>query len=168
MAFLFYIDNKAVTLINKGIGGKEKKTMLTVTTIGRVTKEIEVQESKAKESYVCFNLAVNKGYGENAHPVFLQCWVFGNAVERMVKAKVGKGSLLHIAGDLDITKFKKEDGTEVTTPKVIVLDWGYVPAGRPKANDSQPAPEGTGEFVEEPPVSLSDFEEINCDGEPQF
>lgn len=133
--------------------------MLTVNTIGRVTKDLEVQYSKAHEPYVRFNFVVNKGYGENAHPVYLQCWVFGAAVERLVKAKVGKGSLLHVTGDLDITKFKKDDGTELTIPKVIVLDWGYVPVGKPKTNDtSQPASEGTNEQA----ASLSDFGEIDC------
>lgn len=96
--------------------------MLTVNMIGRVTKDLEVQQSKEHQPYVRFNFVVNKGFGENAHPVYLQCWVFGGAVERLVKAKVGKGSLLHITGDLDITKFKKDDTTEVTVPKVIVLD----------------------------------------------
>ena len=80
--------------------------MLTVNTIGRVTKDLEVKTG-TKEAYICFNLVVNKGYGEKEHPVFLQCWVFGHAVERMVKAKVGKGSLLHISGDLDIEKNSK-------------------------------------------------------------
>jgi len=93
--------------------------MLTINAIGRVTKDLEVQYSKAHEPYVRFNFAVNKGYGENAHPVFLQCWVFGGSVERLVKAKVGKGSLLHITGDLDITKFKKKDGeTELSGRRI--------------------------------------------------
>jgi single-stranded DNA-binding protein len=131
--------------------------MLTVNAIGRVTKDLEVQYSKAHEPYVRFNFVVNKGYGENAHPVYLQCWVFGTAVERLVKARVGKGSLLHITGDLDITKIKKDQETEVTIPKIIVMDWGYVPIGKPKANDSQPdAPPG------EAGAKLEDFGEIDC------
>ena len=136
--------------------------MLTVNAIGRVTKDLEVQYSRAHEPYVRFNFAVNKGYGENAHPVYLQCWVFGSAVERLVKAKVGKGSLLHITGDLDITKFQKEDKTELTVPKIIVWDWGYIPVGKPKTADNpQPPADGTNE----PAASLSDFEEIDCNGD---
>jgi len=134
--------------------------MLTINAIGRVTKDLDVQFSKNKEPYVRFNFVVNKGYGDNAHPVYLQCWVFGGAVERLVKARVGKGSLLHITGDLDITKFQKDgDDKEYTIPKVIVLDWGYIPVGKPKTNDaSQPADDGTNEQA----ASISDFEEIDC------
>ena len=135
--------------------------MLTVNMVGRVTKDFEVQYSKESQPYVRFNFVVNKGFGENAHPVFLQCWVFGSAVDRLVKAKVGKGSLLYITGDLDITKFQKDTTTELTIPKVIVLDWGYVPVGKPKANDT---PQPNNLATNEPAVSLSDFEEIDCDG----
>ena len=142
--------------------------MLTVNAIGRVTKDIEVQYSAGHEPYVRFNFVVNKGYGENAHPIFLQCWMFGQkGVERLVKAKVGKGSLLHITGDLDITKFRKDDGTELTIPKIIVLDWGYVPAGKPKADgDSQPA--ATDDRTNAPTASLDGFEQIDCDDELPF
>ena len=136
--------------------------MLTVSAIGRVTKDLEVQYSskRASEPYIRFNFVVNKGYGEKEHPVFLQCWAFGGAVERLVKAKVGKGSLLHITADLDITKFKKDgEDKEYTIPKAIILDWGYVSVGKPKSNDdSQPAADGASEST----ASLSDFEEIDC------
>jgi single-stranded DNA-binding protein len=142
-------------------------TMLTVNAIGRVTKDFEVQQSRANEPYVRFNLAVNKGYGDNAHPVFLQCWLFGIAAERLVKAKVGKGSLLHITGDLDITKYKKDDGVELTIPKVIVFDWGYVPVSRPKTDENSP-PANDANGTNEPAASLGDFAEIDCNDDEEL
>ena len=134
--------------------------LITIGTIGRVTKDLEAKTSTAGKTYLCFYLAVNKGFGENEHPVFLQCWVYGEDVSRMVKAKVAKGSFLQITGDLDITKVKRDDGTEVTFPKVRVLTWSYVSAGKPKSSDTpQDDPPN------EPGRGLDDFEEIDCNGE---
>jgi len=139
--------------------------LINISTNGRVTKDLEVKLSTANNNpYVCFYLAVNKGYGENEHPVFLQCWVNGEDVNRLVKAKVAKGSFLHIIGDLDMTKIQKEGESEVTIPKVNVLSWSYVSSGKQKT-DETPA-DGT---APAPGASLSDFEEINCDDDaPAF
>lgn len=138
--------------------------MLAVNAVGRVTKDLEVKQSKEKVPYIRFNFAVNKGYGGNAHPVYLQCWVFGDSVDRILKAKVGKGSLLHITGDLDITKFKKADGTEETTPKVIVWDWGYIPVVKTKSSTPQPCDQEENTLA----PSINDFEHVFDDDDPPF
>jgi len=138
--------------------------LINISANGRVTKDLEVKKSAAGNAYLCFYLAVNKGYGENEHPVFLQCWVYGEDVSRMVKAKVAKGSSLHIIGDLDITKVKKDDGTEVTFPKVRVLSWSYVSTVKPKADEARQDTASN-----EPGASLDDFEAIDCNADdPPF
>ena len=143
---------------------KAMSELINVSANGRVTKDLEVKASTAGNAYLCFYLAVNKGYGENEHPVFLQCWLFGEDVNRMVRAKVAKGSFLHIIGDLDISKVKKDDGTEIMIPKVRVLSWSYVSTGKPKADEAQ-QDAGTNESG----ASLEDFEAIDCDAEdPPF
>lgn len=64
--------------------------MLLVEAIGRVTADLNVQQGK-KEPYSSFSLAVDRGYGEQEHTVFLDCMVFGDTALRMEKAKIKKG-----------------------------------------------------------------------------
>lgn len=109
--------------------------MLTVTTTGRLTADLEVKTSQKGNGYLRFNLAVNKGFGESAKAIYLQCWLYGEQVDRMVKAGVKKGSLIEIAGDLDIVEFEKKDGTKATVPKVTLYSWAYAPSNKAKGDD---------------------------------
>jgi single-stranded DNA-binding protein len=116
----------------------------TVTTMGRVTADFELltSQNERNTTYVQFNLAVNKGYGEKEHPNFYQCVLFGAAAERMAKAGVKKGSLITIVGDLDLVDFRrKEDGSKGTIAKINLYDWSYAPTNRPKTEtDPNDAP----------------------------
>ena len=51
--------------------------MFTGIVIGRVTRDLRFSIVR-KGSVHTLNLAVNKGYGENGHTIFPQCWVFGS------------------------------------------------------------------------------------------
>lgn len=139
--------------------------MFAGTAIGRVTKDLEVQHSTSGIPYVRFCLAVNKGYGTHAHAVFPQCWIFGqDNVDRIVKAKVGKGSLLHISGDIDLVEYEqKQDGIaeKTTAMKIIVWNWGFIPSGRPKDLENADDPGGP-----KRELNLEDFEVIPDDDEP--
>ena len=82
-----------------------------ISLTGRVTADLEPQNSQNGTPYVQFYVAVNKGYGEHQHPNFYQCVLFGKAVERAINAGVQKGSLLFITGDLDLVEYtRKSDG----------------------------------------------------------
>lgn len=128
---------------------KENETMFTqISLMGRVTADLEIQTSTNGTDYIQFNVAVNKGFGEQEHPNFYQCVLFGKATERISKAGVKKGSLLFITGDLDLVEFtRKADSSKGMIPKVTVYDWNYVPAGKraesSNANTGSGAPAGT-------------------------
>lgn len=113
-----------------------------VSLVGRVTKDVELQTSTGGTKYVSFGLAVNKGYGEQQHPNFYQCSLFGEAAERIVKAKVKKGSLLNVIGDLDVTDYENRSTGQITTTlKVRVYDWDYIPVGKKNTDgDADSAP----------------------------
>jgi single-stranded DNA-binding protein len=129
---------------------KENETMFTqISLMGRVTADLEIQTSTNGTDYIQFNVAVNKGFGEQEHPNFYQCVLFGKATERISKAGVRKGSLLFITGDLDLVEFtRKADGSKGMIPKITVYDWNYVPAGKraegsnANADSGAPAPAG--------------------------
>ena len=102
-----------------------------ITLTGRVTADLELQTSANGTDYIQFNVAVNKGYGEQEHANFYQCVLFGKASERISKAGVKKGSLLFITGDLDLVEYtRKADNSKGTIAKITVHDWSYVPSGK--------------------------------------
>lgn len=141
--------------------------MFSGTAIGRVTKDLEVQYSAEKVPYIRFNLAINKGYGENEHAIFPQCWIFGkDNVDRIMRAKVSKGSLIQITGDIDLVEYKKklngkETGEMGTAMKITVWNWDYVSAGRSR----QSVEHGN---TDSPPhaASLEDFDVVSDDDLP--
>ena len=107
-----------------------------ITLTGRVTADLEIQTSSNGTAYIQFNVAVNKGFGEQEHANFYQCVLFGKAIERISKAGVKKGSLLFITGDLDLVEFtRRSDGSKGMIPKITVYEWscvlvaGRVPGG---------------------------------------
>lgn len=79
----------------------------------------------------------NKGYGENNRPNYYKCLLFGEEAQRIIDAKVKKGSLIQIVGDLDLEEFKKRDGSAGWSARVTLLSWNYAPTNRPK-EDSLP------------------------------
>lgn len=124
---------------------KENETMFTpITLTGRVTADLEIQTSSNGTAYIQFNVAVNKGFGEQEHANFYQCILFGKAAERLSKAGVKKGSLLFITGDLDLVEYtRKADGSKGMIPKITVYEWNYVPTGKRTEGSNANADAGT-------------------------
>ena len=89
-------------------------TPVTIITTGRVTADLELKTSQNGKNtkYVQFGLAVNKGYGEKEHPNFYNCLLYGEDAQRIIDAKVKKGSL---------------------------LSWNYAPTNRPKEENANTA-----------------------------
>lgn len=111
--------------------------------IGRVTKDLEVQKTATGKSFISFDVAENKGYGEHAKTQFHQCTIWGDdLVDRIVKAKVQKGSLLEVVGEQEVTAFKRNNGDIGAGSNVNVWHWQYVSAGSKKAEGTENAASG--------------------------
>ncbi len=108
-----------------------------VIIIGRVTKDLEPQTSPTGKTYVNFDLAENTGFGENAETVFHRCTIWGEElVDRIVKAKVQKGSLLQVIGEQKLDTYTRKDtGEMVVASNIGVWHWSYVPLGSKKPDD---------------------------------
>lgn len=132
--------------------------MLTqISLMGRVTADLEIQTSSNGTDYIQFNVAVNKGFGEQEHPNFYQCVLFGKATERISKAGVRKGSLLFITGDLDLVEFtRKSDKSKGMIPKITVYDWSYVPSGKRTEGSNTNADSGVPAEAEDGLMNLED------------
>lgn len=113
--------------------------MAQVYVIGRVTADLEPKTSANERPYVRFDLAENIGNKDRMRTQYLQICAMGGDAERIVRARVRKGSLIWVSGTLELEVFTKKDG--ITTDKrlkVLLDNWGFVPVGSSKTE--HPAP----------------------------
>lgn len=108
----------------------------TITIECRLTKDTELRTTASGMLFTRLDVAVNKGYGEKEHPNYFQCFLRGDAAERICKAGVKKGSHLLISGDLDIGTFKRKDGTTGISNNIDVHSWTYVSSGKLKTDEN--------------------------------
>ena len=120
---------------------------VTVITTGRVTQDLELKTSQNGKNtkYVQFGFAVNKGYGENTRPNFYSCILYGEAAQRIIDAKVKKGSLIRITADQEIVEYQKRTGGTGQMVKLTLYDWNYAQTSRPKDSNN----DGTDEIPDE-------------------
>lgn len=109
--------------------------------IGRVTKDLEPKTSENGVHYVNFDVAENIGFGEKAETTFHRCTIFGeDLVNRIVNAKVKKGSLLKVVGEQKLDAYIREtDNKAVPVSNIDVWNWGYVNAGSGRTGNNDNA-----------------------------
>ncbi len=106
-----------------------------INIIGRVTKDLESQTASNGAKYVSFDVAENKGFGDNAKTQFHRCTIWGDElVDRIVKAKVQKGSLLNIVGEQELSAYINNNGEAVPSSGINVWHWNYVQVGGKKSD----------------------------------
>lgn len=135
---------------------------VTIITTGRVTADLELKMSQNGKNtkYVNFGLAVNKGYGEKAHANFYNVIVYGEEAQRMIDAKVKKGSAIQIIGDQELVEYAKRDGSTGWMAKIQLLNWNYALTGRPKSSEE------SGETEPEVEGGFPAYENCGPDGLP--
>ena len=109
--------------------------MLQLTAIGRLTKDPELKQNKSGKEFVVFDLAVNKGYGENQTTTYVSCCAGNFLVSPLSKAK--KGSLISITGDLSTELYQKKDGSTGESIKCLISSFYYIPVGDGKKKEQQ-------------------------------
>jgi len=108
--------------------------MLQITAIGRLSKDPEIKTNKAGKEFVVFDIAVNKGYGDNKTTVFVSCTAGGALVSPLSKA--AKGSLVTITGELSTALYQKKDGTTGESIKCFVNSFEYISTGSGNSGNS--------------------------------
>lgn len=116
--------------------------MAQVYVIGRVTADLELKTSEKNTRYLRFDIAENIGYHQSQRVQYLQICAMGEDAERLVRAHVKKGSLIWVSGSLELEQFTKKDGITLDKRLKVLLDnWGFVPAGNfRKASESPKQP----------------------------
>lgn len=132
--------------------------------MGFVTKEPVLRTGKdTGNKYLRLNLAVDKGFGDNKKSVFYQATFYGAEAERLVKAKVKKGSFIVLDGDIEeVLLFQKEDSEEMLSMiKVRPYSWRFVPIPSRKGEGTA-APEASDGDKPAAHVDPADFREVEC------
>lgn len=130
--------------------------MNNVCLIGRLTKDIEINETNGGTKYARFSVAVQRNYkndNDEYEADFINCTAFGNTAEFVGKYFV-KGQGIGIIGRLQTRKWD-EDGTTRYAMDVIADKIDFTsgkPSGAEKSakasvdnkqdDNSLPAPEG--------------------------
>lgn len=97
--------------------------MNSVQFIGRITKDLEMKQSKAGSPYLQFTIAVRRPKDDEAD--FIPCVAFGKTAE-LIKEYVSKGSQIGVRGRLEIQNKKTENGWQTyvscITEDITLLD----------------------------------------------
>lgn len=97
--------------------------MNTITLVGRLVADAELKYlPNSGTPKITFSIAVNRRFKDkNGNKItdFIQCEQLGKHVESLVQYLV-KGKLIYVAGELNIDRFKDENGEWKTIPKVNV------------------------------------------------
>ena len=89
--------------------------MAQIYVFGRVMHDLVPKEGQTKQPYVCFDLMERNGGNQ---PDFYQVWARGDAVARLMKLKVRKGSMIWLTGSQKLVDVRQKDGSTVKKLKV--------------------------------------------------
>ena len=113
--------------------------MTPVTLIGRLSQEISTNEAKTAGHT---SIAVDDGFGENKKTNFFNLRLYGNVLERLLKATSasennGKGTALMIKGDFDSQDFARKDGSAGKQYFINVEDFSFVSYGKKNSDTDE-------------------------------
>ena len=104
--------------------------MAQIHVFGRVMHDLVPKEGQTKQPYVCFDLMERNGGNQ---PDFYQVWARGDAVARLMRLKVKKGSMIWLTGSQKLVDVRQKDGSTVKKLKVWLTDFGYLPGQTSRA-----------------------------------
>lgn len=123
--------------------------MSQLYTVGRVISDPEPKVSSRNTSYASFLFVERVGIGDYAHDQYIMVYAKEPLANRLIKAGVRSRSLVWLAGALELVEYtKKSDGTRDKGLRLMLSDWGYLPADRwqgskPQSGTREPEVEGT-------------------------
>lgn len=115
--------------------------MNSVNLIGRLTKDMDMRQSKDGMAIGTFTLAVDR---INDDADFIRCKAFGKRAETMAKF-LGKGMRVGITGRIQTGSYDDKDGKTVYTTDVIVDNFTFCDSKK----EQSPAPEGFTEYQDD-------------------
>lgn len=128
--------------------------MNKVNLIGRLTADADLRYNDSNIGYTRFNLAVNRSFtnanGEREAD-FISCVAWRKTAE-LICTYFKKGSEIGLSGRIQTGSYDDKDGNKRYTTDVIVEEISFIGSKK----EGRPAPEYTGQPVEEPTQTETD------------
>ena len=137
---------------------KGRKTMYAIINLeGRLVTDPEIKTGHNDREFCTFRVAVNQQLGAQENASFYTCTGNELIANRIKKASLAKGRMIHVTGKLTLREYKPRDQETRVSADVGILDWNYV-GTKPKSEEqtSSAAPVGNGgtvnqeKYVEDP------------------
>lgn len=106
---------------------------------GRLVNDPEYKVGKENREFCTFRVAVNQQFGAQENTSFFNCTGNESVANRLRKAQVSKGRMIHINGNLTLREYKNRDGVTCMSADVGILDWHYVGSKPKEAEAAVPA-----------------------------
>jgi len=129
------------------------KAVNQVFLIGRLTRDVELKSTTSGKNVASFSLAVDKSTGEGAD--FFDCVAWEKTAE-LLQQYCGKGSKIHVQGNLQQRSWEDKDGQKRSKVEVVVRDLTFLDSKQDSQNNTtnnKPA-DDTGD---DNPINLDDI-----------
>ena len=114
--------------------------------MGRLTADPELKQTLSGHQVANFNLAVDRGYGENKKTDFfpVQAW---NGLAESISKYVVKGQQILVSGSLQNRQWEDNKGSKHTTTELIATEFSFCgsmseqptnPSTEPKTGKNKP------------------------------
>jgi single-strand DNA-binding protein len=126
---------------------------------GRLTSDPETRETSSGTAVANFNLAVDRGFGEDKKTDYIPCVAFGKLAETITKY-VSKGTLILISGTLQTKSWEDKEGNKRTGFEVLANEFAFCES---KSSGSTNSPSETKKAVQgeiSPLNEVSDNEDL--------
>ena len=134
--------------------------MLQVMVAGRLTKDSVLRYTADGTGVLGFTVAVDIGWGEKKHAVFVNCSLWGKRAESL-NPYLQKGNPVTVIGEGDLRKWdtSQSTGSEITCKVSEVTMQGGGP-GKQKG-EVMPADRGFRQKPADKPATAADFDDEN-------
>lgn len=102
--------------------------MINVPAVGRLVKDIELNETRNQKPYARFTLACKTGNTDQegkAESTFIECVQWGKRAETLMKY-TAKGSLLSVIGVLENNNYTDKDGIKRYGLQLRITDFEFL------------------------------------------
>ena len=99
--------------------------MINATVTGNIGKDPEMKETRNGKKMATFSLASSQKRGEEQETTWIDCVAF-EATAEAISGNLGKGMRVLVTGPLSLETYKRRDGGEGTSLRMIVNDIGLM------------------------------------------
>lgn len=128
-----------------------------VVLVGRITKDIDLRMSESGKAYTNFTLAVNrafKGQDGQQQADFISCKTFNKQAENLARY-CGKGSLIAVVGNIQVSNFQGKDGNTVYRTEVLANNVQFLDTrGQGQQQQQQPTNNNFNNFNQSQPNAM--------------